>query len=188
MSQNLKADDLNLLVSLSCPNPQWEHVKFSFEDSLVETRKHSDSHNKPNILHVKAVLVADEGYPRVVLYEQVLEKDLSDTDDLVKCWEYYKERLGRRMVETVEGDILVSTKQEKDYYSQSSHVNYILLDLRHYGCYASVRYVLDLGNPHRHRGWFSGGGDIFEVAKAQAIKEYLRVGGTCTSQRFVSKP
>ena len=188
MSQNLKADDLNLLVSLSCPNPQWEHVKFSFEDSLVETRKYSDSYNKPNIIHVKAVLVADEGYPSVVLYEQVLEKDLSDTDELVKCWEYYKERLGHRMVETVEGDILVSAKLEEDNYNHIIHAEYTLVDLRHHGCYTSVRYALDLDNARRRHSWFSGADDIFEAAKVQALKEYLRVGVPAHHRGLLANP
>lgn len=83
MSQNLKADDLNLLVNLSCPNPQWEHVKFSFEDSRREVDRYYSMQQYGNgyyprqctedegVLLVKAELVAADGYPDVVFYERV---------------------------------------------------------------------------------------------------------------------
>lgn len=34
----MDAKELNILVELTCGNPQWEHIKFSFEDSLEEVR------------------------------------------------------------------------------------------------------------------------------------------------------
>lgn len=199
MTQSLKASDLNLLVELSCTNPQWEHVKFSFEDSSEEVYRYcsieqqqqhqpSNSYYQQPTLLMKAVLVADEGYPAVVLYERVMKNDLSNTDTLVKCWEYYRGRLGHRMVEAVEGDILISTEQEEDNINQRVTVIYTLLDLKHYRGYTSLMYVLDLGNTHRHRSWFPAGGGLFKAAQVQAIKEYLRIEVPAHHRNVLVKP
>lgn len=39
----MDAEELNLMVPLVCDNPQWKHIKFSFEDSREEVTKYYHS-------------------------------------------------------------------------------------------------------------------------------------------------
>ncbi len=121
MSQNLKADDLNLLVSLSCPNPQWEHVKFSFEDSPEEVAKywaldkedyyryfeyHTSRGLTTNMLILKAELNTNNQALSTIRYRYVME-NLEDSEQLQDYWRYMIGYLGRSMVERLTPDLIL---------------------------------------------------------------------------------
>jgi len=192
MTATLKADDLNLLVSLSCPNPQWEHIKFSFEDSPEEVdryysmqqygkgyhpRQYSEDEG---VLLVKAELVAAGGYPKVVFYERVCIEAASDTNELSNLWECSTKRLGSKVVKEVEKGIVVSTKQEHNNFNMETKLIYELVNLNSYNGVIRIEYLMDSDflmhhakTPHKVQGK-----GVYEIIQTQVVEKYLKDGVT----------
>lgn len=139
----MKAEELNTLVTLSCTEPRWELVKFSFEDSPEEAMNYYRSKEAGypkgvyynldrDILILKAELQSNSDvFPRAVYYMRVDVGDVSDTDKLQKWWECNTEWLGKKLVEMVKGEIVVEYRLRPDTYYKGhvKPVGYTLIDV-----------------------------------------------------------
>lgn len=190
MSQNLKAADLNLLVSLSCPNPQWEHVKFSFEDSRKEVSQFYSTQQYGNgyqpcqysedegVLLVKAELVAADGYHKVVFYERVCMEAASDTNELSNLWECHTKRLGDKMVREVGGGIVVSANHEQDHFHIKTRLAYELVNLNDYNGVIRIEYSIDSNSLSHHARDYERykGRSVQATIQTQVVEKYLKDG------------